>query len=72
MHCRNGYVSDIIPLTDRQTEDGIASKKRQLSQNMKYNTKLNVWGNPSNCIPLVFEHFGCWGKKQANFCMNYP
>ena len=41
--------------------DGIASAKREVSKNKKYSS-VDAWGDPSNCDPLVFEHFGHWGE----------
>ena len=48
-------------------EDGIVAAKREVSKNKKYSSELDVWGNSSNCIPLVFEHFGRWGWNANQF-----
>ena len=58
-------------LSEATDEDGVAAAKRQVSKNKKYNSELDVWGNPSNCILLVCEHFGHWGGRQNNFFMSY-
>ena len=29
---------------------------REASKNDKHSSELAAWGNPSNCVPLVFEH----------------
>ena len=28
---------------------------------------VDVWGTPSTCVPLVFEHFGRWGEQAHQF-----
>ena len=42
-------------------EDGTAAATREVKKSEKYARERDVWGLPSNCIPLVFEHFGRWG-----------
>ena len=54
-------------LSQAADEDGIGAPKRKVSKNKKYSSELDVWGNSSNCIPLVFEHFGRWGWKADQF-----
>ena len=43
-------------------EDGAAAGVRETQKSLKYVNELDVWGRPSNCIALVFEHFGHWGQ----------
>ena len=61
--------------TDTQTEiqcyimkDGQQmDRQAEVKKSEKYARERNVWGLPSNCIPLVFEHFGRWGSEAAQF-----
>ena len=48
-------------------EDGVAAAKREQEKIQKYANELDIWGNPSSCIPIVFEHFGRWGKQANQF-----
>ena len=34
-------------------------------KSQKYAGELDMWGRSSNCIALVFEHFGRWGGHDA-------
>ena len=34
---------------------------------MKYSVEQVPEGSQSNCIPLVFEHFGSWGSAAETF-----
>ena len=52
-------------LSQAADEDEIVAAKRAVSNNKKYSSKLDVWGNSSNCIPLAFEHFGRWGGLEG-------
>ena len=45
-------------ILSKAADEGIAAAKGEVSKNKKYSSELHVWGNSSNCIPLVFEHFG--------------
>lgn len=59
------WNKDIINQSAR--EDGIAADKREDSKMRKYSAELDVWGNSSNCIPLVMEHFSHWGQQAAQY-----
>ena len=48
-------------------EDGVAAGKREVEKSKKYAGEWDVWGHPSNCIALVFEHFGRWGDDALQF-----
>ena len=48
-------------------EDGVAAATREVKKSEKYARERDVWGLPSNCIPLVFKHFGRWGSETAQF-----
>ena len=48
-------------------EDGVAAATREVKKSEKYARERDAWGLPSNCIPLVFEHFGRWGSEAAQF-----
>ena len=48
-------------------EDGAAAATREVKKSEKYARERIVWGLPSNCIPLVFKHFGRWGSEAAQF-----
>ena len=37
--------------------------KREQQKLLKYSEEFDIFGNPSNCVPLVFEHFGHWGWR---------
>ena len=54
-------------LSQSAIEDGVAAAKREQEKAQKYANEWDIWGNPSNCIPIVFEHFGCWGKQANQF-----
>ena len=44
---------------------------RGIQEQEVYYHRVDAWGDPSNCDPLVFEHFGHWGGRRTNFFMNY-
>ena len=48
-------------------EDGTAAATRDIKKSEKYARERDVWGLPSNCIPLVFKHFERWGSEAAQF-----
>ena len=48
-------------------EDGAAAGVRETQKSLKYDNELDVWDRPSNCIALVFAHFGCWGQDVMKF-----
>ena len=48
-------------------EDGAAAATREIKKSEKYARDRDVWDLPSNCIPLVFKHFGRWGSEAAQF-----
>ena len=48
-------------LSQAADEDGIPAAKREVFKKKKYSSELDVWGNSSNCILLVFGYFGHWG-----------
>ena len=48
-------------------EDGVAAARRQQEKSRKYAEMVDVWGTPSTCVPLVFEHFGRWGEQAHQF-----
>ena len=48
-------------------EDGVAAGKREVEKSKKYAGEWDVWGHPSNCMALVFEHFGRWGDDALQF-----
>ena len=54
-------------LSQSAIEDGVAAAKREQEKIQKYANELDIWGNPSSCIPIVFEHFGRWGKQANQF-----
>ena len=40
---------------------------QEVEKSKKYAGEWGVWGHPSNCIALVFEHFGRWGDDALQF-----
>ena len=54
-------------LSQAALEDGAAASKRELEKAQKYGGEWNMWGRTSNCIALVFEHFGRWGQDAVDF-----
>ena len=48
-------------------EDGAAAAKREAVKSQKYAGEVDMWGRSSNCIALVFEHFGRWGHDALQF-----
>ena len=48
-------------------EDGAAAAKQEAVRSQKYAGELDMWGRSSNCIALVFEHFGRWGHDALQF-----
>ena len=59
------WVQHVISLA--ALEDGVAAGKREVEKSKKYAGEWDVWGHPSNCIALVFEHFGRWGDDALQF-----
>ena len=45
-------------LSQSAFEDEVAAAKREQEKIQKYANELDIWGNPSSCVPIVFEHFG--------------
>ena len=48
-------------------EGGVAAAKREAVKLQKYAGEVNTWGRSSNCIALVFKHFGRWGHDALQF-----
>ena len=48
-------------------EEGAAASKREDEKMAKYAVEQLPGGGWSNCIPLVLEHFGHWGKEAEAF-----
>ena len=48
-------------------EDSAAAAKQEAVKSQKYAGELDMWGRSSNCIALVFEHFGRWGHDALQF-----
>ena len=55
------WNGDVISNASR--EDGAAAVRREQQKAMKYSHQFDIFDNPSNCIPVVFEHYGRWGLK---------
>ena len=55
--------------TDRQTdnEDGTAAFGTEKKKDLKYSREIAPGGHHSECIPLVFEHFGRWGWEAQKY-----
>ena len=51
-------------------EEGAAASKREDEKMAKYAAKQLPGGGWPNCIPLVLEHFGYWGKEAEAFLKN--
>ena len=48
-------------------EDGYAALKREGKKMEKYGHEVLLCGSKPDLIPLVFEHFGHWGKSAELF-----
>ena len=55
------WNGDVISNASR--ENGAAAVRREQQKAMKYSHQFDIFGNPSKCIPAVFEHYGRWGLK---------
>ena len=56
--------------TDRPTHkqtDGFAAQAREELKEKKYKDKILVAGGRAKVIPLVLEHFGCWGWEAHKY-----
>ena len=49
-------------------EEGVAAMKREEKKEAKYNSELLPEGSCPLVIPLVFQHFGCWGEQAGKEC----
>ena len=54
-------------LDSASREEGVAAMKREEKKEAKYNSKLLPRGSCPLVIPLVFEHFGRWGKQAVRY-----
>ena len=48
-------------------EDGVAAAKQEAVKSQKYAGEVDMWGRSSNCIALVFKHFGRWEHDALQF-----
>ena len=48
-------------------EEGVAAMKREEKKEAKYNSELLPEESCPLVIPLVFKHFGCWGKLAVRY-----
>ena len=46
---------------------GFAAKKRECIKISKYSQERLPSGDLPAFIPLVFEHFGCWGEEATKY-----
>ena len=46
------WNGDVISNASR--EDGAAAVRREQQKALKYSHQFDIFGNPSNCIPVVF------------------
>ena len=51
--------------------ESVAAGKREVEKSKKYAGEWDVWGHPSNCIALVFEHFGRWVMMLFSFYIDF-
>ena len=47
--------------------DGFAASAREDKKKAKYSEHQLPGGSESKCVPLVLEHFGCWGEEALRF-----
>ena len=57
-------------LSRAANEDGAAVLRAEKRKHSKYSTEILPEGYISECIPLVFEHFGRWGWEAQKFFVN--
>ena len=50
------------------SREGVAAMKREEKKEAKYNSELLPEGSCPLVIPLVFQHFGCWGEQAGKEC----
>ena len=48
--------------------DGVAALCREEIKANKYMGKMQPQGSSPSVVPLVFEHFGCWGERALKQC----
>ena len=49
------------------SREGVAAIKQEEKKEAKYNSELLPEGSCPLVIPLVFEHFGRWGKQAVRY-----
>ena len=57
---------DVFPQS--RMKEGVAAKRREERKEAKYNKLYSSMGEKSSVVPLVFNHFGRWGKRQKHIC----
>ena len=65
MSLAHPWCSDSVKAVSR--EETVAAIKREEKIGAKYNSKLLPEGCCLLVIPLVFKHFGCWGKQAVRY-----
>ena len=59
------FSSDTVVRASR--EDRFAAAKREEKKINKYSNQHHPGSCKATFIPLIFEHFGCWGEKADNY-----
>ena len=55
-----------IEVLSAKTQRAAATRRENLKIK-KYDQKLLSGGFRPTFVPIVFEHFGCWGEKAENY-----
>ena len=59
------WSADVFPQLGMK---GVAAKRMEERKEAKCSKLYSSTGEKSSVVPLVFEHFGRWGKRQKHTC----